>query len=365
MRRDQILARPPKCEYSAADLQPIRPDDADMSSSPFLRLALVALLVTIGSCVRPLPDPERVPPRPGPARDLPPLTPPPTPTIRIAGSDGASVELPLDRYVTGAVLAEAALYGLDAATMRRVAEVQAIIVRTYALANHDRHASDGYALCSTTHCQVYRPPSEYPPELVALVAEAVHDTSGQILTHDGGPINAVYHAHCGGHTSDASVPWGGSSPVYLQGVTDPFCQRDAPSTWQLELSRAALQDALGQDTRTALRQPLDDVVVSARDRAGRARSVRLSDRRGRVREVRGEVFRAALSAALGARALQSTRFTVRRAGDRFVFEGQGFGHGVGLCQHGAMARAKRGHPPSAILTHYYPNATLGRHPQYH
>jgi stage II sporulation protein D len=76
--------------------------------------------------------------------------------------------------------------------------------------------------------------------------------------------------------------------------------------------------------------------------------------------LRGTELRAALSGALGAMALRSTLFTVSRSNGRFGFEGRGFGHGVGLCQTGALARARAGHTPRAILAVYYPGAVLVR-----
>ena len=80
----------------------------------------------------------------------------------------------------------------------------------------------------------------------------------------------------------------------------------------------------------------------------------------RAPTVRGEVLRAIVTGRFGARSIRSTRFTVWRDGSQFVFEGTGFGHGVGLCQRGAIARARAGHSPHAIIQHYYPGTYLDR-----
>jgi len=74
--------------------------------------------------------------------------------------------------------------------------------------------------------------------------------------------------------------------------------------------------------------------------------------------VRGEDVRAAVAAALGARTVRSSRFEVRREGELFIFTGQGFGHGVGLCQTGALARAAAGQSVERILAFYYPHTRL-------
>lgn len=61
---------------------------------------------------------------------------------------------------------------------------------------------------------------------------------------------------------------------------------------------------------------------------------------------------------LGPQSMRSTRFWVRREGDLFVIEGSGSGHGVGLCQAGALSRAEAGESPDAIIRYYYPGASL-------
>jgi stage II sporulation protein D len=76
--------------------------------------------------------------------------------------------------------------------------------------------------------------------------------------------------------------------------------------------------------------------------------------------MRGEDLRAALTRAFGARSIRSTLFTVRREGDDLVFTGRGFGHGVGLCQAGALARVRAGATPGAVLRYYYPGTALAR-----
>ena len=74
--------------------------------------------------------------------------------------------------------------------------------------------------------------------------------------------------------------------------------------------------------------------------------------------MRGEDFRAILNRSLGERAIQSTRFALRRTGTTYTFDGTGFGHGVGLCQAGAAARARRGDGLSEILRAYFNRASL-------
>jgi stage II sporulation protein D len=76
--------------------------------------------------------------------------------------------------------------------------------------------------------------------------------------------------------------------------------------------------------------------------------------------IRGDQFRAVVTRTFGARALASTRFSVRRDQNELVFTGRGFGHGVGLCQAGAVRLAGDGQSVVEILSHYFPGTRLRR-----
>ena len=101
---------------------------------------------------------------------------------------------------------------------------------------------------------------------------------------------------------------------------------------------------------------LKAIDLGVTDSAGRAETVTITG--ARAVEVRGDVFREVITHVFGIRSLRSTLFTVSRTGDTFVFSGRGFGHGVGLCQAGAMARLHAGQSPSTVLTHYFPGTAL-------
>src|SRR5262249_38886521 len=170
------------------------------------------------------------------------------------------------------------------------------------------------------------------------------------------PARAVFHADCGGHTSDASAVWGGPAPAYLAGAPDAGPAESAHTEWTFTTTAAALRRALDADVRTDVGGKLDRIEVAGRDAAGRAELVTLRGTRTFV--VRGEVFRDAATRALGATSIRSTLFTVKRTRDGFVFTGKGYGHGVGLCQAGAIARLKAGASVDGVLAHYFPGTTM-------
>ncbi len=237
----------------------------------------------------------------------------------------------------------------------QVARLQAVLARTYAIANRGRHAPEGFDLCSDTHCQLYRAPGQFAAQFQSVATAAAADTRGLVLAHEGRPIQALFHSDCGGHTSDAGVVWGGPTPPYLLAVPDAL-ETETHRAWRFEAAVNEVLAALNGDVRTRVGARLDRIDVVERDIAGRAvRSVIDGES---ARMVRGEELRAVLTAAFGARTIQSTRFAVDRKGETLVFTGSGFGHGVGLCQVGAIARAAQGRPFHEILQYYYSGVRL-------
>jgi stage II sporulation protein D len=268
--------------------------------------------------------------------------------------DGSIRAIPLEDYVAGCVVAELGAPRVEAAAARRARQVQAILCRSYAMAARNRHGADGFDVCAGTHCQVYR--AVPATETGRLAREAAADTKGVVLVFEGRPVRPLYHAACGGRTSAAHEVWPGNGEPWLVSVADDTCAHEPTWTFEVELRR--LDGALAADDKLAVVTPLRDVAVARRDEGGRAAGLRLVGRTTVV--VRGDQFRMAVIRALGVRSLPSTLFDVRRDRDHLIFEGRGSGHGVGLCQAGAIRLASRGQMPEEILLHYFPGTSLAR-----
>jgi stage II sporulation protein D len=282
-------------------------------------------------------------------------------TIRVQIKNGSAVvvrEIPLEQYVIVTALSEVHPGVADDAVAARVFEVQAVIARTYALSNRGRHAKEGYDVCSNTHCQVYEAARVKTSRWRAAARAAVQKTAGELLWFADAPARAVYHADCGGHTSNASAVWGGPGPPYLTAARDGGPAGSAHTEWTFESSAAAVLAALNTDQRTAVGARLDRIEIAGRDDAGRAEKIVLRGTRTFV--VRGEVFRDVLTRRLGVRTLRSTLFSVKKTRDTFIFAGKGFGHGVGLCQAGALARLRAGASADDVLAHYFPGTRVSR-----
>lgn len=276
--------------------------------------------------------------------------------VRVTDEQGTRViTLPLDDYVVGCVRAELSPKTLQSDAVGRILQVQAVVSRTYAIANLDRHKAEGFDLCDGTHCQLYRGQrgAEHSHD---SAARAVAETRGQVITFEGRAIQAVFHSSCGGYTTAAENVWSGTPVPYLRPVPDWFCSRAAAASWEFTTDEQQLRRALNADSRTSIGGRLDRIEIVERDAAGRATRVALAGARSPV--LKAEEFRAVMRQAFGARSIQSTWFSVARHANQFRFTGVGYGHGVGLCQAGAALRAQAGQSPATVIAHYYPGTRL-------
>jgi len=246
------------------------------------------------------------------------------------------VAMPIELYVAKVLAAEGQARAADAAQ-----QALAIAIRTFAVANRGRHASQGFDLCDATHCQVL---SASTP----LSRRAVIDTAGQLLMFDGHPADVFYSASCGGKSESVAHVWRGATDLpYLRVADDDVHDSEVP--WTLDLSTARVEQAL---RRAGIGGRLKDVEVEDRTSSGRVSRVRLVGMRPDY--LAGDDFRA----AIGTRELRSTSFTVTKIGTRLQFVGRGYGHGVGLCVIGAGLRAARGENVTQILAQYFPGLRL-------
>jgi stage II sporulation protein D len=259
-------------------------------------------------------------------------------TVRIGAlSGGATVAVvPLEAYVARVLVGEAEPTAADASL-----QALAIAARTFTVVNMGRH--EGFDLCDTTHCQVWRPAASIASRRAVLA------TAGQVLTYNGVPAEVFYSASCGGHTERAGDVWArGALFPYLRGVPDDVHQNEQP--WRLERSLEEVREAAGRAGARGAR--LEDVVVEARSTTGRVMRIGLPGLTPDT--LTGDQFRG----AVGFTELRSTAFSMERVGDRLRFEGRGYGHGVGMCVVGAGRRAQRGETAEQILAHYFPSLAL-------
>jgi stage II sporulation protein D len=275
-------------------------------------------------------------------------------TLRVQVA-GRVVTVPLEVYVAGTAVSEVVPLGESQETVDRIYDVQTTIARTYAVAHLGRHQAEGFDLCDSTHCQLYQPGRLTVSRFSGDVRRAAQRTSGNILMYAGRPIDALFHADCGGHTASPEQVWGGVSLPYLRAEADQVPDLTHRS-WTVSITRDELRKALNADSRTAVGRKLTSLVTGPVDSSGRILDIRATGDR-RV-DVRSDDFRAVVNRRLGPKGIQSTRFSLRASASGYVLTGTGYGHGVGLCQLGALARARQGTTAEAILDFYFPGTSI-------
>ena len=262
---------------------------------------------------------------------------------RTAGGGPARVEtIAIDNYIAQVLAGEGEPKAGDAAQ-----QVLAITARTFALANRNRHRSEGFDLCDTTHCQVVR-------AATAITRRAAEATSGRVLLHQGQPAFVFYSAWCGGKSELASQVWPGAIDyAYEPALEDDACE-DEPE-WQSDVRADVIERAL----RTAgLRgSRLRNLRVLSRNTSGRV--ARIAVEGFTPSEMSGNEFRMAVGRIAGWQSIKSTAFEIDRTRAGYRFEGRGFGHGVGLCVIGAGRRAAKGATADQILKFYFPGLAVG------
>jgi stage II sporulation protein D len=234
----------------------------------------------------------------------------------------------VEKYVAGVVRAEGG-------TGKNIEyfKTQAVIVRTYMYKYNGRHLQDGYNLCDNTHCQVYSGACNDQ-----VINAAAAETKGQvILDKDSVLIISAFHSNCGGQTSSSEDVWLTSVP-YLKKVDDPYCAGSRNSTWQKSISA---NDWVKTLTNAGFKGNPDDLAAFRFAQATRAADYKIQS------------FSIPLKSLRESLDLRSTFFSVIPGQDSLILSGKGYGHGVGLCQEGAMAMASKGFTYNQIINFYY------------
>lgn len=238
--------------------------------------------------------------------------------------------LDIEEYVPGVIEAEAG----PNHTLEYY-KVQAIISRTYALNNLKRHEAEGFNICDQVHCQVYHGKPRFVKEAVTATKETFDIV---IVDDDINLITAAFHSNCGGHTVNAEDVW--SKPLsYCVGRRDTFCLVMPHSNWEKTIPAEQWRSYL-----ESKRFPGEDTLaIAATAYFPASKEVYFVHERTHIplRTIRSD-FK-----------LKSAFFTVHQDGSQVRLIGQGFGHGVGLCQEGAMRMAQLGYSYKEIIAYYY------------
>lgn len=258
---------------------------------------------------------------------------------------GEQKKMKLDDYIAGVVAGE-----MKPNWPENAYAAQAIIARTYAMEYMERKKTNQIS-SSFEDAQAFA-----PQNVTDVIRRAVKKTRGEVILHDGEYIRAWFHSSAAGRTTTAKagLAFAEAEPPYIVSVESP--DEMAPEeikNWTALFDNAAIADALAQTAGVQVNQ-VSEIKIVKKDNTGRA--VKLSfTYDGGTRIIDAPKFRTALDPVN----LKSTLIKhIRKQGDRFVFTGSGFGHGVGMSQWGAYSLAKNGKSPEEIVQHYFKDVTI-------
>ncbi|RKY39982.1 MAG: hypothetical protein DRP75_00275 [Candidatus Omnitrophota bacterium] len=252
-------------------------------------------------------------------------------------------EVDIEDYLCGVLRAEVSPHW-----PMEVLKAQAVAARTFALYQALANKDKDYALDNTIYSQLYGGVRQE----TWRTRRAVYQTKGEVLKYKGKLFPAFFHAICGGHTEDASKLWKIDIPP-LKGVNCPFCFRSPYYHWRARIPLERIRERLNKEGYKI--EKILSLSCLGYDESGRVERIEIRTKKREV-EIPANRFRL----LIGSNLIRSTNFRVKTRGDKVIFEGIGWGHGVGLCQWGAYFMAKRGFDYHQILEYYYPQAKIVR-----
>ncbi|MEK6696046.1 MAG: SpoIID/LytB domain-containing protein [Candidatus Deferrimicrobiota bacterium] len=248
---------------------------------------------------------------------------------------------PIEAYVAAVVSREAAPRFHPEALA-----ALAVAARTYAVGAAAKPRDPEYDVVGSVEDQVF----DGMDGVAAVFQEAADRTRGMVVRYRGELARTVYHSTCGGRTEDAGSAWGKDVP-YLRAQLCDDCADSPVYRWEYRMPEAEgrrVAKVLGVPPGNDLR-----IAVTGRTPTGRASRVRISSG-GVSRELQAAEFRK----AAGYARVRSLKMEIVPVAGEWRFTGEGWGHGVGLCQFGANGMARRGAGFREILARYYPGTEI-------
>ena len=267
-------------------------------------------------------------------------------------STGEVEEVPIDIYLCNVVSAEMpADYELEAL------KAQAVVARTYTIYKAQNPKHENADICDdSTCCQAWvsqekrfeRWEEQKRESNWQKIETAVKETAGKIVTYDGKPINAFFHANSGGTTELPVNVWGGSGLPYLQVVETAGEEGYTQYSSEVILNKEELIEKLKtkySDIQIDFNDN-DDIKILDYTDGNRVKTVKFGNH-----ELSGVETRTILG-------LKSTNFEITKENNNIKFSVKGYGHGVGMSQTGADTMAKQGSNYEDIIKHFYKDVEI-------
>lgn len=266
----------------------------------------------------------------------------------------AVAELPMEEYLVGVLARE---LGNAGEAELEALKAQAVAARGYAYVKIGTRPGAAYDLESDVSHQAFEPSNAAGQH----IRKAVEETRGQVMACRGRVFPPNYHSTCGGRTAMPSEAWGTPDSLFpwARSAKDRYCSISPRHRWSQNVSAGGMAGrALGLADTTI---PVADVKILERSPSGRVLRLKVASQAGDT-----VLYRDRIRHQLTDKALPSTWFDVECLRDGLgnvasvEFTGRGYGHGVGMCQWGAIGMAREGKRYVRILKHYYKDIDLIR-----
>ncbi|MFP4520734.1 MAG: SpoIID/LytB domain-containing protein [Fibrobacterota bacterium] len=277
-----------------------------------------------------------------------------------ASDDGKNIflvnRLPLEDYLRGVVPKEIPCRD---STLIEAYKAQAVCARTYALKKILQRTKSLYHVTSGIYDQVYGGKDAE----TKLADSAVSYTRKLAVHHNDTLINCYYSSTCGGTTADFGETWNKKRIPYLVSINDSsFCSGSSRYNWTLRVSLKNMEKNINKNlsklTPDFKPGKLQSIKIASRTSSGRVKEMIFSVGNRRY-SVFGDKIRWALGGLQKRYPILSSSFiTISKKSGNFEITGRGFGHGIGLCQYGAMGMAKKGYDFRDIINHYFRDAVI-------
>ncbi len=271
--------------------------------------------------------------------------------------------LPIEKYLMGVVPSEIGHLNKDKI---EASKAQAVAARTYAISHFKKHYDMGYDIECTVADQVYNGVSAEDK----ITNKAIIQTRGIVALYDNKPIDAKYHSTCGGYTANNEDEWGGAPVPYLRGVEDAsgclffkhyYCEDSKHFSWAHKFKKKDFYILVSRNfsDMKGRKIKIKSVKIKNTDKYGRVKSIELKSDKGKKYIIKGLDIRKIFKGVNApGNILRSRLFKIKKHFNTITIEGKGFGHGVGMCQYGAMGMAEDGKNYKEILKHYYKGIQL-------
>ena len=245
-------------------------------------------------------------------------------------------EINVEDYLPGVLASEMPSKWKDDAILAQV-----IAARTYAIYQKKFNNNAQYHIDKLD--LAYNGSYKSVPKLKEIVSES----KGIIMVHDWKIFPGYFHSTCGGHTEDINLVFGFKSILPLSGANCGYCGKSKYYRWKKVIKKSKIEERLRNFKIKA--KGLNGIIAEGIGPGGHCSTVKVKYSTG-AKRVNANEFRL----MVGPNYLRSTAFKVKDSGSSLIFEGKGWGHGVGLCQYGTQDMAISGFKWFEILKHYYP-----------